>query len=230
MNTSIRVCARAFTALLVLSAIGFAAVPSATAEVVVAAVPAAPQEIELVAGSDSSITVEWEASPGATSYRVYRGTASGGEGTTPIATTTEHEYKDNNLSPTPVYYYQVTAVNSDRRVTAFGRGRLQDTASHRHRRHHPGRARGQLDGLLLQGRPARRLRLVQNPQRLVPVDPGLLRLQLPRRPSRRHGLRRRRLHDLQQRRRTHHRPLQRRRGATPSRAGCSPESTTGRWA
>ncbi|GIH08008.1 hypothetical protein Rhe02_60750 [Rhizocola hellebori] len=113
MNTSIRVCARAITALAVLSALGLAAVPSATAEVVVAAVPAAPEEIELVAGSDSSITIEWEASPGATSYRVYRGTASGGEATTPIATTTELEYKDTNLSPTPVYYYQVTAVNAE---------------------------------------------------------------------------------------------------------------------
>src|SRR5688572_5653383 len=110
MNTSIRVCARAFTALLVLTATGL---PAATANgVVLAAVPAAPGEIELVAGSDSSITVEWAASPGATSYRVYRGTSSGGEGTTPIATTTELEYKDNNLSPTPVYYCQVTAVNS----------------------------------------------------------------------------------------------------------------------
>ncbi len=113
MNTSIRVCARASAALLVLAGLGYAAVPSATAEVVIAAVPAAPEEIELVAGFDSSITVEWEASPGATSYRVYRGTASGGQGATPIATTSALEYKDTNLSPTPVYWYQVSAVNSE---------------------------------------------------------------------------------------------------------------------
>lgn len=74
--------------------------------------PPAPADIELKAGSDNSITVIWPASPGATGYRIYRGTASGGEGTTPIGTATGTSYKDNGLSPTPVYFYQVTAVNA----------------------------------------------------------------------------------------------------------------------
>jgi fibronectin type 3 domain-containing protein len=74
--------------------------------------PPAPQDIELEAGHDNSITISWEASAGATGYRVYRGTASGGEGATPIATVTTTSYKDTGLSSTPIYYYQVTAVNA----------------------------------------------------------------------------------------------------------------------
>ncbi len=75
--------------------------------------PPPPSDVELHAGADSSITIEWAASPGATSYRIYRGTTAGGEGNTPIATTTTATtYKDANLSSTPVYFYQITAVNA----------------------------------------------------------------------------------------------------------------------
>jgi fibronectin type 3 domain-containing protein len=74
--------------------------------------PAAPAEIELVAGRDNSITVEWPAVEGATSYNIYRGTSAGGEASTPIGSTSDTEYKDNNLSSTPTYFYQVTAVNA----------------------------------------------------------------------------------------------------------------------
>jgi len=76
------------------------------------AAPATPSAVELTANSDSSISIEWPASAGATSYRIYRGTAAGAEGATPIATTTATSYRDTGLSPTPVYFYQVTAVNS----------------------------------------------------------------------------------------------------------------------
>jgi fibronectin type 3 domain-containing protein len=94
--------------LLSLLVAGLIAAPNALA----ATVPATPEDLELTAGADSSITIEWLASPGATSYRIYRGTAAGGEGATPIATTTDTEYKDTGLSSTPIYFYQVTAVNS----------------------------------------------------------------------------------------------------------------------
>jgi fibronectin type 3 domain-containing protein len=76
------------------------------------AVPATPDDVELHANADSSITIDWAPSPGATSYRIYRGTAAGGEGTTPVATVTAPPYTDKNLSPTPVYFYQITAVNA----------------------------------------------------------------------------------------------------------------------
>lgn len=91
--------------------IGLSVVPVAS-PAAAADPPLAPAEIELKAGSDNSITVIWPASAGATSYRIYRGTAAGGEGSTPIGTTTATSYKDNGLSSTPVYFYQVTAVNA----------------------------------------------------------------------------------------------------------------------
>jgi flagellin-like hook-associated protein FlgL len=75
-------------------------------------VPATPASEELHAGSDSSITMSWPASPGATSYRIYRSTVSGGEGNTLIASTSATSYKDSNLSRTPIYFYQVSAVNA----------------------------------------------------------------------------------------------------------------------
>src|SRR4051794_15129658 len=74
-------------------------------------VPPPPGDVELVAGSDSSITIFWDASPGATSYNIYRATSSGLEGSTPIANTSNTMYKDANLSPQPVYFYQLSAVN-----------------------------------------------------------------------------------------------------------------------
>lgn len=77
-----------------------------------AAAPAAPEDIELHANADSSISISWEPSAGATSYNIYRGTAAGAEGGTPVATTTGTSYRDANLSSTPVYFYEISAVNS----------------------------------------------------------------------------------------------------------------------
>ena len=74
--------------------------------------PATPAGDDLHANSNSSITITWPASPGATSYHIYRGTAAGGEGNTPIVSTSNTTYTDLNLSSTPVYFYQITAVNS----------------------------------------------------------------------------------------------------------------------
>jgi len=74
--------------------------------------PATPTEVELHANSDSSITISWQAAAGATSYRIYRGTKPGGEGKTAIAETGATTYQDSNLSSTPVYFYQLTAVNA----------------------------------------------------------------------------------------------------------------------
>ncbi len=76
------------------------------------AVPAPPAGDELHANADSSITISWPASAGATSYNLYRSTTSGGEGNTPIASTSATSYRDKDLSSTPVYFYQITAVNA----------------------------------------------------------------------------------------------------------------------
>jgi hypothetical protein len=57
----------------------------------------------------------WSASTGSApiTYDVYRGTSSGGEGTTPIATgLTTTSYTDTGLSGGTTYYYKVSAVNS----------------------------------------------------------------------------------------------------------------------
>ena len=100
MNRALRRTAQASVTLLVLVSLGLATQASAAP-----VPPATPGELELTAGSDSSITIEWPASPGATSYNIYRGTTSGGEGGVPIASTTDTEYRDAGLSPTPVYFY-----------------------------------------------------------------------------------------------------------------------------
>ena len=86
--------------------------PTPTSTSASGGVPATPVSEELHAGSDSSITMSWPASAGATSYRIYRSTVSGGEGNTPIASTSATSYKDSNLSSTPIYFYQLTAVNA----------------------------------------------------------------------------------------------------------------------
>jgi hypothetical protein len=74
--------------------------------------PPPPTDVELVAGGDASITISWDASFGATSYNIYRGTSSGLEGATPIANTSTTTYRDGNLSAEPIYFYQVTALNA----------------------------------------------------------------------------------------------------------------------
>jgi hypothetical protein len=74
--------------------------------------PPQPLGLNIDANANNSVTLSWDPTPDATSYRVYRGTASGGEAATPIATTTSPTYTDAGLSSTPIYFYEVTAVNS----------------------------------------------------------------------------------------------------------------------
>ncbi len=110
--------AAAFTALLVLGSLTLGAsaaqaqMRAPAAQPAACAIPGPPAGDELTANYDSSITITWPASAGAASYNLYRGTSSGGEGSTPIASTTSTTYTDKNLSSTPVYFYQITAVNS----------------------------------------------------------------------------------------------------------------------
>ncbi len=74
--------------------------------------PPQPLGLNLTANANGTISVTWDPTPGATSYHLYRGTSAGGEGSTPIATVTSPAYTDANVTSTPVYFYEVTAVNS----------------------------------------------------------------------------------------------------------------------
>jgi fibronectin type 3 domain-containing protein len=75
-------------------------------------VPVPPANDELTANPDGSITIVLVGSAGATSYNIYRGTASGGEAATPVANTTSVLYTDKSLSANTDYFYEFTAVNA----------------------------------------------------------------------------------------------------------------------
>ena len=114
MYKALRRVPGAFAALLVLGSLGFGA-SAAQAQM---RVPARSVHRSGPAGRRTereprpSITITLTASPGATSYNIYRSTTSGAEGNTPYATTTATTYIDKNLSSTPIYFYEFTAVNS----------------------------------------------------------------------------------------------------------------------
>jgi len=74
-------------------------------------VPSAPTGLTATAGN-ATVGLSWTASSGATSYKVYRGTTSGGESATPIATNVASTtYTDSTVTNGTKYYYKVAAVN-----------------------------------------------------------------------------------------------------------------------
>ncbi len=74
--------------------------------------PPPPTGLTATAGN-AQVGLSWSASSGATSYNVYRGTAAGGESTTPIATgITSTSYTNSGLANGTPYYYKVAAVNA----------------------------------------------------------------------------------------------------------------------
>jgi hypothetical protein len=77
-----------------------------------ASAPSAPTGLAATGGY-GLVDLSWSSSAGATSYNVYRGTSSGGEGSTPIATgITATNYTDATVADGTTYYYKVAAVNS----------------------------------------------------------------------------------------------------------------------
>jgi F5/8 type C domain/Fibronectin type III domain len=74
--------------------------------------PPTPVGEDSSASANSSITIAWAPTPGATSYNIYLSTTSGGEGNTPHASTTSTSYTLTNLSSTPIYFFEISAVNS----------------------------------------------------------------------------------------------------------------------
>ncbi|MGA2031633.1 MAG: fibronectin type III domain-containing protein [Thermoguttaceae bacterium] len=67
-----------------------------------------------IIGGAPQIALAWTASIGATSYNVYRGPTSGGEGTTPLVTgLTAPSFTDTGTTLGTTYYYTVAAVDAD---------------------------------------------------------------------------------------------------------------------
>lgn len=80
-------------------------------------IPSAPQTLVVTAGNaQNSLSWTAPASNGGsaiTGYNIYRGTVSGGESSTPIASDiTSTSFNDASVTNGQTYYYQVTAVNS----------------------------------------------------------------------------------------------------------------------
>ncbi len=112
MNRTLRRMAGAIAVLTLVSA-GFAvSAANPTRALAACTIPSPPANDELTANPDSSISIALVGSAGATSYNIYRGTTSGGEGSTPVANTASTLYTDKNLSSSSTYFYEFTAVNA----------------------------------------------------------------------------------------------------------------------
>ena len=70
--------------------------------------PAAPANV-VATGGAQSVALSWDASTGATTYLVYRGTSAGGESGTPIATQSGTALTDSGLADGTTYFYTVKA-------------------------------------------------------------------------------------------------------------------------
>src|SRR6185312_15423834 len=76
------------------------------------AVPTVPTQLHATASANDIVQLTWTAVSGATSYSVYRGTAAGGEGLSPVfGHLTIPSFKDAGLQNGTTYYYTVTASN-----------------------------------------------------------------------------------------------------------------------
>jgi subtilase family serine protease len=90
------------------------------------AVPAAPTNLTATAGN-AQVALAWTGSAGATSYSVYRGTASGGE-TLLKSGLTATSYTDTGLTNGTTYFYQVAAVNAGGTSAKSGEAGAKPTA------------------------------------------------------------------------------------------------------
>jgi len=86
-------------------------IPSASVTFLNGVVPPTPTGLTATAGN-AQVAMSWTNSSGATSYNIYRATAPGGEGTTPIATASSTSYTNTGLTNGTTYYYKVAAVDA----------------------------------------------------------------------------------------------------------------------
>jgi len=75
------------------------------------AIPSVPTGLT-ASSSNAQVVLGWTATAGATSYNVYRATASGGPFTTILASPTTNSYTDTAVVNGTIYYYEIAARNS----------------------------------------------------------------------------------------------------------------------
>jgi aryl-phospho-beta-D-glucosidase BglC (GH1 family) len=74
--------------------------------------PTIPTGVSATAG-DRQATLQWSPSNGATTYNVYRGISSGGQGASPYRTgLTTNSFSDTGLTNGTTYFYRITALNA----------------------------------------------------------------------------------------------------------------------
>jgi len=79
----------------------------------VTTVPAAPTGVTVTAPGTTSLNLAWTASAGATSYSLFEGTTSGGEGTTAVETGLSGTSASlTSLTPGKQYFFTVVAVDA----------------------------------------------------------------------------------------------------------------------
>jgi len=74
---------------------------------------AAPTNLVATVAGENAIDLTWNATPGATGYRIQRSTTSGGPYTEVTITTGALSYRDTGLTPGTRYYYIVEGGNSN---------------------------------------------------------------------------------------------------------------------
>ena len=88
---------------------------------------AAPTGLTATATSSTAIGLAWSAVPGATGYKVYRGTSAGvSTSGAALATSTGTSFSDSGLNASTAYYYKVLATNS---VVSAGTASLESSAT-----------------------------------------------------------------------------------------------------
>lgn len=83
-----------------------------------AVAPAAPTGLTAAPGN-GRVTLSWTAVTGAARYNIYRSTAPGGQGSTPVADSTTTTYVNTGLTNGTAYFFKVAAVNVNNVVSAL---------------------------------------------------------------------------------------------------------------